>query len=105
MSRDAVAMPSSQRRIGSRELGMETLPEPPAVTGGEADVDDVLAALERLPGRQREVIESLKLKDESVRAIGARLDMSESAVKVTAHRGYKALRRLLGTRGHDRTRD
>ncbi len=94
-----------ERRIGLRELGMETLPEPPPVAGSGVDAEAVHAALERLPERQREVVESLKLKDESVRAIGARMDMSESAVKVTAHRGYKALRRLLGARRHDRTRD
>jgi DNA-directed RNA polymerase specialized sigma24 family protein len=35
-----------------------------------------------------------------VREVAGRLNMSESAVKVTAHRGYRALRRLLG--GTDR---
>jgi hypothetical protein len=30
------------------------------------------------------------------RALAARLDMSPSAVKVAAHRGYRSLRRLLG---------
>jgi DNA-directed RNA polymerase specialized sigma24 family protein len=33
-----------------------------------------------------------------VRDIARRLGLSESAVKVTAHRGYRALRRLLGGR-------
>jgi DNA-directed RNA polymerase specialized sigma24 family protein len=41
------------------------------------------------------VIEGLKFKDQSVRDVAGRLKMSESAVKVTAHRGYKMLRRLL----------
>jgi DNA-directed RNA polymerase specialized sigma24 family protein len=34
-----------------------------------------------------------------VREVAGRLSMSESAVKVTAHRGYQALKRLL--RGQD----
>jgi DNA-directed RNA polymerase specialized sigma24 family protein len=37
----------------------------------------------------------LKFDDASVREVGERLNMSDSAVKVTAHRGYRALRRLL----------
>ena len=96
-----------ERRIGMREHGMDAVPEPPVVNEdkGEGRTDAVLAALELLPRRQRDVIESLKLKEESARAIGARLDMSESAVKVTAHRGYKALRRLLGRRPDDRPHD
>lgn len=51
-----------------------------------------------LPGRQRAVIEGLKFHDQSVREVAGRLNMTESAVKVTAHRGYRALRRLLGGR-------
>ena len=48
----------------------------------------VLEALGRLPGRQRRVIELLKLQDLSVREVAASVGMSESAVKVTAFRGY-----------------
>jgi DNA-directed RNA polymerase specialized sigma24 family protein len=41
----------------------------------------------------------MKMRDESVREVAGRLGMSESAVKITAHRGYQALKRLLrGTR-------
>ena len=90
-----------ERRIAAREVGSDVLPEP-AVTGrgDEASVDPaaVHAALGALPARQREVIAAMKLRDESVREISSRLGLSESAVKVTAHRGYKTLRRLLGGR-------
>ena len=48
----------------------------------------------------RAVIEGLKFRDASVRETATRLGMSEGAVKITAHRGYKTLRRLLG--GGDR---
>jgi RNA polymerase sigma-70 factor (ECF subfamily) len=88
-----------ERRIGDRELGTDVLPEP-AVTAPDAaariDPDRVRAALASLPDRQRDVIVGMKFGDESVRDIGARLKMSNSAVKATAHRGYKVLRRLLG---------
>jgi RNA polymerase sigma-70 factor (ECF subfamily) len=56
------------------------------------------AALQALPPRQREIVSALKLRDESVKEVSVRMGMTESAVKVTAHRGYRALRRLLGRR-------
>jgi len=86
-----------ERRIGGREIGTDVLPEPPVQeTSPAPDAERVRAALAALPDRQREVIVAMKFGDESVRDVGARLGMSDSAVKVTAHRGYKALRRLLG---------
>ena len=48
-----------------------------------------------LPERQRQVIELLKFGSERVRDVAARLGMSEANVKVTAHRGYRALRRQI----------
>lgn len=89
-------------RVSQREIGVETLPDLGAAPGvedamfGEVDMEAVRTALRTLPPRQREVVEALKLRDESVRDIATRLSMSPSAVKVTAHRGYRALRRLLG---------
>jgi RNA polymerase sigma-70 factor (ECF subfamily) len=53
-------------------------------------------AVSRLPRVQREVVSLLKYEDLSVREVAARLGMSEGAVKVTAHRGYKVLRRTVG---------
>ncbi len=88
-----------ERRIGDREQGTDVLPEAAANTAsatGDIDVDRVRAALAALPSRQRDVIVGMKFGDESVRQVGARLGMSDSAVKITAHRGYKVLRRLLG---------
>jgi len=89
-----------ERRLGAREVAGEAPPEratePRLPTPPLAD--DLKTALQALPARQRTVIVGLKIEDESVREVSARLGMSESAVKVTAHRGYAALRRLLGTR-------
>lgn len=63
----------------------------------DVDVEAVRRALASLPPRQREVVEAMKLRDESVRDIATRLGMTMTAVKVTAHRGYRALRRVLGS--------
>jgi RNA polymerase sigma-70 factor (ECF subfamily) len=92
-----------ERRIDRREQGRDTLPERPvpAWRGQAVDMARVREALLELPARQREVVTALKLEERSVREVGIRLGMSESAVKVTAHRGYRALRRMLGVMGRD----
>jgi RNA polymerase sigma-70 factor (ECF subfamily) len=91
-----------ERRVHSREIAGDMLPDAPAAAerGDDIDVQAIHAALASLPPRQRDVIEGLKFRDESVREIATRTRMTESAVKVTAHRGYRVLRRLLG--GHRR---
>lgn len=97
-----------ERRVSTRELGQDTLEAPAPVAGGgngdwdEVDMTAVFAALSALPARQRDIVEGLKLRDESVRGLAARHQMSESAVKVMAHRGYKRLRSLLGGEGKAR---
>jgi RNA polymerase sigma factor (sigma-70 family) len=89
-----------ERRVTSREVGGDELPDPPAGANvadrNDLDVEAIHAAVASLPARQREVIEGLKFRDQSVREVAGRLSMTESAVKVTAHRGYRALKRLLG---------
>jgi RNA polymerase sigma-70 factor (ECF subfamily) len=92
-----------ERRVTSREVGADVLPEnaAAAASGRDAiDVEAIRSAVQSLPPRQRDVIERLKFKDESVREVAGELKMSESAVKVTAHRGYQRLKRLL--RGDER---
>lgn len=56
------------------------------------------AALERLSEAQREVIWLLKFEGYSVAEVAGRTGRSPGAIKVTAHRGYRALRALLGNR-------
>lgn len=87
-----------ERRVHRRESTVDSLPEIAAgESGHEAiDVEAIHAALAALPERQRKVIEGLKFQDRSVREMAGMMNMSESAVKVTAHRGYRALKRLLG---------
>jgi len=93
-----------ERRVRAREVLTDELPEPEAVSLREerdrVDFGRVKAALDALPERQREIVSALKLRDESVKEVSARMGMSPSAVKVTAHRAYQALRRALG--GGDR---
>lgn len=61
--------------------------------------DQVLEALRKLPERQRQVIELLKIYDLSVKEVAIRTGLTESAVKVTAFRGYETIRRFFGVRG------
>jgi RNA polymerase sigma-70 factor, ECF subfamily len=93
-----------EKRVTTREVASEALPEIAAAaeTADETvDVEAIRAAVASLPVRQRMVIEQLKFKDQSVRDVAGQLKMSESAVKVTAHRGYRVLRRLLEGRGRE----
>lgn len=52
-------------------------------------------ALAELSSAQREIIRLLKFEGYSVLEIAARTGRTPSSVKVTAHRGYKLLRKLL----------
>ena len=92
-------------QIMSREIPGDVLPDAPIAGGStardEIDVDAIHAAVASLAPRQREVIEALKFGDQSVREVAGRFNMAESAVKVTAHRGYRVLKRLLGGRGRE----
>jgi RNA polymerase sigma-70 factor (ECF subfamily) len=88
-----------ERRLASWQIAGDVLPEPaagPNAARDDVDAEAVRTALASLPPRQRTVIERMKFGDQSVRDVAQGLGMSESAVKVTAHRGYRALKRLLG---------
>ena len=67
---------------------MDQLPE----VATSYQTGDGATLLKSLPERQRQVLELLKLKDLSVKQVAEELNMSESSVKVTAHRAYKAIR-------------
>src|SRR5262249_6755559 len=92
-----------ERRVQSHEVASETLPDRATADQRDDNVDTeaMRAALAALPPRQRAIIEGLKFRDQSVREVAQQHGMSESAVKVSAHRGYRALRRLLGTRNRE----
>jgi RNA polymerase sigma-70 factor (ECF subfamily) len=86
-----------QRRRWLRELDPELAPERGTRPPQERDAlySDVRQAVAGLPDNQRRVIELLKFEDLSVREVAARLGMTETNVKVTAHRGYRALRQRI----------
>jgi RNA polymerase sigma factor (sigma-70 family) len=67
----------------------EALPAPPGPdpTAGA----DMARLLDRLDPRSAEIVRSASLRDEEAASIGARLSMSEGAVRVALHR---AMRRL-----------
>lgn len=88
----------AQRRLLLREIHPEAAwPELGRRPEQERDAihRDLRRAVADLPDNQRRVIELLKFEDLSVREVAAKLGMSESNVKVTAHRGYRALRRRI----------
>lgn len=72
------------------EIGMQT-------EEANAIVDLVRDAIAQLPEGQREVVELHKLKGMSMAAIAERLRVREGAVRVRAHRAYKALARILAS--------
>ena len=57
--------------------------------------EDITRILRSLPPRQREVLDLMYRQDKSVQEVATALKMSVSAVKVTAHRGYKVFRKHL----------
>jgi RNA polymerase sigma-70 factor (ECF subfamily) len=84
-----------------------TLPEVPATITGDAvgateePVDNeatkaALDALAQLPAQQREAVVLTKLEGKSVAEAAEIAGTTVGAMKVRAHRGYEALRKLLG---------
>jgi RNA polymerase sigma-70 factor (ECF subfamily) len=87
-------------RRGAREVSLaaDGVPEP-AVAAAEPE-DGVLdprlrRALERIPDAQREAVTLIHVAGLSVAEAAARAGVSRGALKVRAHRGYRALRALL----------
>ena len=72
----------------------EVLPAPAERDPTEGrDVDRLLG---RLAPRQREVVRAITVEDHSISATAERLGLTEGAVRVTLHRGLKALAALAG---------
>lgn len=61
------------------------------------DRHDLTSALKKLPHKQQKVVVLMKINGLSVKEVGKLLSLSESAVKVTAHRAYKNLKAELET--------
>ena len=52
-------------------------------------------AMSSLPEKQRVIVELMKIEGYTAKEVAKKLDMSESAVKVSAHRTYKLLKEKL----------
>lgn len=89
-----------QSRIDRMELSGETIL--PLIANQEKedpedtiDREAVLRAIKDLPERQKEIVRMLKIDGLSVKEAASILDMSETALKVAAHRAYKKIRAKL----------
>ena len=87
-----------RRRLESREVLVETLPETvqpradAAASGAEA-IEELIAGL---PESQREVIVMLKIAGMSLEEVARATSSTVGSVKQKAHRAYTALRHALG---------
>lgn len=78
------------------EAGHEAFAAPDQSSDLALDRRAVNAALLALPTGQRQAITLLKLQERSLKEAAEESGMSIASLKVSAHRGIKALRRLLG---------
>jgi RNA polymerase sigma-70 factor (ECF subfamily) len=84
----------SRRRRRAWEVLVDELPD--VAVDGEPGRRALAEALRALPQPQREAFAMLKLEGLSVGAAAARAGVTPGALKVRAHRAYKALKALLG---------
>jgi RNA polymerase sigma-70 factor (ECF subfamily) len=68
--------------------------EDPQIEASDAK-RDVNTLLEKLPDKQQRAIRLVKLEDKSVREAADITGLSESDIKISIHRGMKALMRLM----------
>lgn len=61
----------------------------------EKQYETALKMVNGLPDTQRTIVTALKVDGKRVREVAKSLNMTESAVKTTAHRGYKKLQVLV----------
>ncbi|MCP5113977.1 MAG: RNA polymerase sigma factor [bacterium] len=86
-----------RRRIESREIMMETLPEKPQKPEAPIGIrEDLARYVDQLPPSQREVILMLKVAGMSLEEVARATSCTVGSVKQKAHRAYEKLRRLLG---------
>jgi RNA polymerase sigma-70 factor (ECF subfamily) len=85
------------KRRGGDHIPIDDAPELfTAATDESSDAKrDVMRLLDTLPQKQRDAIRLVKLEGVSVRDAAARTGLSESDVKVSAHRGLKTLMRMM----------
>lgn len=98
----AASRARSSGRRARREEAREDLPDAPAPEPSRAAddprLDDIQAAIDELPGPQREALLLLKVSGLSLKEAAAATGASVGAVKLRAHRAYEAIRKRVGAR-------
>lgn len=80
-------------RVGVEQL-TDQLPEQPVIDELRSD-PSLEDALTRLPDQQRQAFSLVKLEGMSIEQAAERAGVSAGALRVRAHRAYKALRKLI----------
>ena len=87
------------RKIYSQgiRINIEDIPEIPDldVTNSLSFYESIRQEVQNLSGKQPKILELMHIDGCTAKEVGARLGMKESAVKVSAHRAYKTLRKNL----------
>jgi RNA polymerase sigma-70 factor (ECF subfamily) len=102
-ARRAIDLLRREARIARHEHSDEeawvTFADPSANNdqGAERSFADIAPLLASLPQRQREALEALKLRGQSLLQASQESGQSVAALKVNMHRAVKTLRRLVGT--------
>jgi RNA polymerase sigma-70 factor (ECF subfamily) len=65
------------------------------VTESDDDYEELYEAIDKLPQKQKNIIELMKIEGYTAKEVGIKLNMSESAVKTSAHRTYKMLKEKI----------
>lgn len=65
------------------------------VTNEDGEYEYLYKAIEELPQKQKNVVTLMKIEGLSVKEVAKECNMSESAVKTTAHRAYKMLKLII----------
>lgn len=101
IARNAVV--DAQRARGRRALREVPAPETDTFAAPEVDPPHteelspgMKRALESLPPSQRQAVELIHVRELSVAEAAAAVGVTPGALRVRAHRGYRALRALLG---------
>jgi RNA polymerase sigma-70 factor (ECF subfamily) len=90
-----------RRRLSALEVMTDTLPEVAESAAMETAGSSAFEILERLPSTQREAFAMLKLEGLTTEEAAQRAGVSVSALKVRAHRAYKALRKALAAKSDE----
>jgi RNA polymerase sigma-70 factor (ECF subfamily) len=65
------------------------------VTETDDEYEELYEAMNELPDKQKKIIELMKVEGYTAKEVAEKLNMSESAVKTSAHRTYKTLKQKM----------